>query len=139
MANQEDGGGGAYTPPASIPPTKGFKVDPEALLRVAELVKKLHEDVAGDTNAPGNLQTYTVDGKGDALSDTNKGLGKFAASADQNIFAKSYGDVYKGILKTYNDMKIQLTNLENACRTTAQQYQHHDDAATSNVTQSGEY
>jgi len=136
MANQDDGG--SSTPPAtSIPPTKGFKVDPDALLDVATLVHRLLADVSGDTNAPGNLQHYTEHGKGDVLKDTNKGLGKFAKSADDNIFATSYENVYSGVQKTYAAMKTQLTNLESACRTTAQQYQHHDDNTKSNVTQSG--
>jgi len=134
MANEDDSGGGAGL---SIPhTTKGFKVDSDALKSVAKLVEDLYDDLTGNTGYPGNLKRYTEEGKGDVLGDTNSGLGKVYGSAD-NIFKTSYADVYDGVQKTYASMQQQLKTLATTCRTTAEKYEHHDDQATTDVTQSG--
>lgn len=120
----------------SIPKTKGFKVDSDSLVDVADAVKRLLEDVATN-NYPGNLQHFTEHGKGTMLTDQKTGLGVLYGTKT-NPFAETYDDVYNGVLTTFNSMKQQLTNLESTCRTTAQQYQHHEDDVKKNVTQSGE-
>jgi len=134
MARIDEGGSSG---PSSVPHTQGFKVDPDTLTSVADMVKNLLADVSGDTNMTGNLQHYTEKGKGEALSNTQDGLGKLYGTED-NAFSNAYTAVYQGVQKTYAAMKQQLTSLESACRTTAQQYQQHDDDAKTNVTQSGE-
>jgi hypothetical protein len=131
--NDSDGGSG----PLSIPHTKGFKVDPDALLDVAKQVDSLIDDVTGDTGYSGNLKRFIDEAKSDALGNSSKGgLGELYGD-DNNIFRTSYDDVRTGVQKTYQAMQEQLKQLSSACRSTAQQYQHHDDQAKSDVSQPG--
>lgn len=133
MGHNDDGGGGTM----SFPHTKGFKVDPDALLSVAKQVENLLDDVTGDTGYAGNLQRFIDEAKSDPLGASNKGgLGKLYGD-DNNIFRTSYDDVRTGVQKTYESMKTQLQNLATACRTTAEKYQHHDDQAKTDVSGSG--
>jgi uncharacterized protein YukE len=101
---------------------KGFRVEPDKLLAVADDVHRLLEDLNGDSGyVPGNLPRYQQKASDAVLT---QALQSFWSGED--IFATAYGYEHNGIVSTMNAMVQQLTNLETACRTTAQQYKSQD-------------
>jgi uncharacterized protein YukE len=112
--------------------TAGFKVDSDQLLAVAERVRRLREDLSGESGyGPGNVASYTKNADAGALTSA---LASFWVG--QDVFSNAYGYEHQGIVETMTAMVEQLTNLENACRATAQQYQHRDSQASQDVNQS---
>lgn len=112
--------------------TAGFRVEPDQLLAVAEKVRRLREDLSGESGyGPGNVSSYSKNADAAALTSA---LASFWDG--QDVFSNAYGYEHQGIVQTMTAMVEQLTNLENACRATAQQYQHRDGQARQDVTQS---
>jgi hypothetical protein len=105
-----------------VAPSKGFRVDPDALLEVARQVHELLQDVSGGSGyIPGNLPRYSEKAGPQVLTEA---LNSFWSGED--VFATAYGEEHKGIVTTLNQMVSQLTALETACRTTAAQYKSQD-------------
>jgi uncharacterized protein YukE len=103
-------------------PSKGFRVDPDALLDVARQVHDLLEDVSGGSGyVAGNLPRYRDKAGPQVLTEA---LSSFWSGED--VFATAYGEEHDGIVSTMNAMVGQLTALESACRNTAAQYRSHD-------------
>ena len=112
-------------------PTKGFRVDPDKLSAVADKVKALLQDLSGETGyIAGNLPEYQ---KADAQA-LRDALKDFWSGDD--VFASAYDDEHKGVVTTYQQMQKQLTNLERACRTTAEKYGAQDHKSKQDVTHS---
>jgi uncharacterized protein YukE len=112
--------------------TSGFQVEPDQLLAVAEKIRRLREDLSGESGyVPGSLMSYNTNADPSAL---RSALASFWVGDD--VFSNAYSYEHQGIVQTISSMVDQLTNLENACRATAQQYQDRDSAAQQNVTQS---
>ncbi|MGI8762161.1 MAG: WXG100 family type VII secretion target [Jatrophihabitantaceae bacterium] len=114
-------------------PTKGFRVDPGKLLAVADQVHRLLEDMSGGSGyVAGNLPRYREQAAPEKLT---AALASFWSGED--VFATAYGYEHGGVVITMQRMVEQLTNLESACRTTAEQYQSRDTQSSQQVTQSG--
>ena len=112
-------------------PTKGFRVDPDALADVADRVKRLHDAVSLDHGRSGNLTDFQDSAKADSLTTALKSFW-----TGDDVFANAYGEEHKGVTTTFQQMQTQLGNLERICRTTAQQYHGHDQQAKHDVTTS---
>lgn len=112
--------------------TSGFQVDPDQLIAVAERARRLREDLSGESGyVPGSLMSYSQNADPSAMKSA---LASFWVG--QDVFSSAYGFEHQGIVQTISAMVEQLSNLETACRSTAQQYQQHDSAAQQNVTDS---
>lgn len=112
--------------------TSGFQVDPDQLLAVAEKVRRLREDLSGESGyGPGNLMSYSKNADASALKSA---LASFWVGDD--VFSTAYTYEHEGIVQTMSAMVEQLSNLENACRSTAQQYQQQDSTTKQDVTHS---
>jgi hypothetical protein len=112
--------------------TQGFRVEPTKLLAVADQVHRLLEDLSGGSGyIAGNLPRYRQNANQSVLT---------AALADfwdgEDVFATAYGAEHDGIVQTMNAMVTQLTALERACRTTAEQYGGQDTQSRREVNQS---
>lgn len=109
-------------------PTKGFRVDPDKLLTAADRVKKLHDAVSLDLGRSGNLADFQDSAKAESLTSA---LQSFWTGDD--VFASAYGEEHQGVVTTFQQMQQQLQALEQTCRGTAEQYQHHDHASRQDV------
>jgi len=112
-------------------PTKGFRVDPDKLSVVADRVKRLHASVSLDLGRTGNVVDFQDSAKSETLTSA---LQSFWTGDD--VFANAYGEEHKGVVTTFQQMQQQLQALEQTCRGTAKQYQHHDDASRQDVVHS---
>jgi uncharacterized protein YukE len=112
-------------------PTKGFRVDPDKLSAVADRVKRLHDSVSLDLGHSGNLVDFQDAAKADSLVSA---LQSFWTGDD--VFASAYGEEHQGVVTTFQQLQSQLQILEQTCRGTAEQYQHHDQASRQDVIQS---
>lgn len=102
--------------------SKGFRVDPDKLADVADDVHRLMEDLSGGSGyIAGNKPRYEQNAGKQVLTDALKSFW-----VGEDVFATAYGYEHDGIVKTMDSMVQQLTNLENACRTTAEQYKGQD-------------
>jgi uncharacterized protein YukE len=113
--------------------TKGFRVEPDQLLQVADQVHRLLEDLSGGSGyVAGNMPRYQQQADKGQLTSA---LQSFWNGED--VFATAYGYEHDGVVQTMNAMVTQLTNLENACRATAQKYGGEDKATKQTVQNSG--
>lgn len=110
-------------------PSSGFRVDTDKLTDVADLVKRLLDDLSGSTGfIGGNLPDFQkADGH-----ELREGLAVIWPNWDDG-FATGYGYEHEGMMKTYQSMVQQLTVLEAACRSTAKAYAHREHASTAAV------
>lgn len=115
--------------------TKGFRVDPNKLLDVAQQVDNLHSLVA-EGNTAGNLPNFQQDGGPEPLL---KALSVFWAGGGEDPLAKAYQTEHQAIVETYQAMATQLQNLAQSCRSTAQTYQNQDQASKQQVNASGSH
>lgn len=109
--------------------TKGFKVDPDALLRVAQQADDLHSLVA-EGNTAGNLPNFQNDGGAEPLL---KALSVMWGGGGQDPLAKAYQTEHQGIVQTYSAIANQLQALAQTCRSTAQAYQNQDQQSSHQV------
>lgn len=109
--------------------TKGFKVDPDALLKVAQQVDDLHSLVA-EGNTAGNLPNFQNDGGAEPLL---KALSVMWGGGGEDPLAKAYQTEHQGIVETYNSIAGQLQTLAETCRNTAQAYQNQDQNSSQQV------
>lgn len=111
----------------------GFRVDPQQLLQVADEVHELLRLVNGDAGyVAGSLPRYQERADASVLT---QALSSFWSGED--VFATAYGSEHRGVVTTMSSMVTQLGALEQACRSTAQQYQGQDERSTDTVKQSG--
>jgi hypothetical protein len=117
-------------------PSSRFRVDPDKLTDVADMVKRLLDDVSGSTGyVGGNLPDFQkADGH-----ELGQGLAVIWPNWDDG-FATGYGYEHQGMIKTYQSMVQQLTALEAACRSTAKAYanREHDSRAAVSAVGNGE-
>jgi uncharacterized protein YukE len=109
----------------------GFRVDPDALLKVADQVHRLWEDLSGAASTAGSMPTYRDQANADVL---RAALKPFWDGDD--VFADAYKREHDGIVSTMSSMVRQLAELEKACRTTAAKYQGEDTSSKTTVTHS---
>ncbi|HET6877267.1 MAG TPA: hypothetical protein VFH38_07045 [Jatrophihabitans sp.] len=113
--------------------TSGFRVDPQKLLEVADEVHELLRLVNGDAGyVAGSLRRYQERADASVLT---QALSSFWNGED--VFATAYSNEHGGVVTTMSSMVAQLSALESACRSTAQQYQGQDERSTRAVRQSG--
>lgn len=113
--------------------TKGFRVDPDKLLDVADQVHELMRSMSGDAGyVSGNLPHYQEKAGAQILTEA---LSSFWSGDD--VFANAYDEEHKGVCTTMQNMVTQLQNLETACRSTANQYKSQDGNSKQSVTKSG--
>lgn len=111
----------------------GFRVDPQQLLEVADEVHELLRLVSGDAGyVAGSLPRYRERADASVLSGA---LSSFWSGED--VFATAYASEHRGVVTTMSSMVTQLSALEQACRSTARQYQGQDERSTGTVKQSG--
>ncbi|MCW2648919.1 MAG: hypothetical protein QOF87_458 [Pseudonocardiales bacterium] len=112
-------------------PSRGFRVNTDKLTDVADMVKRLLDDVSGARGfIGGNLPDFRqADGH-----ELREGLAVIWPEWDDG-FATGYGYEHQGMLKTYESMVAQLTALEASCRSTAKAYanREHDSTAAVNA------
>jgi len=112
--------------------TQGFKVDPDALLAVAQQIDDLHSTIA-EGNTAGNLPNFQKNGGAEPLK---KALGVFWAGGGDDPLAAAYDTEHNAIVTTYNTIATQLQTLASTCRTTAQNYRDQDHQSSQQVKQS---
>src|SRR5689334_13334725 len=100
----------------------GFKVDPDALDSVADMIQNLLDDLSGaHGRVAGSVPEFAK------CADIGTALATFWGTRD-NVFADAYGYEHKGITDTYTAIQTQLTNLQNAARSTAASYRAQEQA-----------
>jgi hypothetical protein len=109
----------------------GFRVDTGALLKVADQVHRLLEDLSGAAGTAGSMPTYRDQANADVL---RAALSTFWDGDD--VFANAYSKEHDGIVATMSAMIGQLTELEKACRSTAAKYQSEETNSKTTVTRS---
>ena len=113
--------------------TKEFRVDPDELKLVAEAISDLLERVKGDTGEYGSSQDFSQHANS---ADLIAGLGNLDGGAGgSGAFGGAYAEVFDATNLTYQHMVTNLTNLENACRSTAEQYKDQEDQTEQDVNQ----
>lgn len=114
--------------------TKGFRVDPEELTKLAQDIHELFRDVSGDSGAvSGNLPQFQEKASEAAL---RQGLAGFWKGG-QDVFSDAYGHEHDGICRTYSNIMANLQQLEQACRATAESYRKADGNSRSAVNGAG--
>lgn len=110
--------------------SQGFSVDTTELLEVADSVHQLHQDLAGVGSVAGSLPQYETKAAASVLRDA---LASFWDG--QDVFATAYDREHNGIVLTMKAMLSQLQALEQACRSTAAQYNSHETESKQTVKQ----
>lgn len=113
--------------------TQDFKVDPDALMTVAQQIDDLHSTIA-EGNTAGNLPNFQKNGGAEPLK---KALGVFWGGGGDDPLASAYDTEHSAIITTYNTIATQLQTLATTCRTTAQNYGEQDHKSSQQVKQSG--
>lgn len=116
---------------------KQFRVDPDELKAVADLIQDLLERVQGDTGEHGTQRDFTQHA---GTADIMAGLANLDGGAGgTGAFTEAYGNIHTATVTTYAKMIENLTTLEQSCRFTAQQYQSQDEQTEQTVNQTNPY
>lgn len=109
--------------------TQGFRVKPGELLAVAEKVRLLLEDISGGSGGTGHQSDFTTNANTSHLQGALATL--FPSIGAGDPYVEAYGLEYDGLSSKYQAIVDYLTELEQACRTTAIQYgASEDDSST---------
>lgn len=113
--------------------TKEFRVDPDELKLVAEAISDLLERVKGDTGEYGSSQDFQQNA---SSADLISGMGNLDGGAGgSGAFGGAYAEIFTATNTTYQQMVTNLTNLEAACRSTAEQYKDQEDQTEQDINQ----
>lgn len=102
---------------------KGFRVDTDKLQDVATKVKALLDDVSGNTGYIAGNKPDFDQAEPTQLQNAIKGLWN---NSNNDPFTTGYRYEHDGIVKTYESMVTQLTNLHIACQSTVDKYKEKD-------------
>lgn len=117
--------------------SKEFRVEPDELKAVADLIQDLLERVQGDTGEFGSQKDFSQHA---GTADITAGLANLDGGAGgTGAFTEAYGRIHEATSTTYQKMVQNLTTLEQSCRSTAEQYQTQDEQSEQTVNQTNPY
>lgn len=108
-----------------------FQVHPDDLRQVANRIMKLHEMIDGKhQNVAGNQQHFNDHAGPDQIHEAMK---TFLTDESSDAYRDAYKTEFQAISDTYGILVSQLKTLEQACRTTATNYEKHDQDTKSQI------
>ena len=114
--------------------TQGFRIKPDELLAVAQRVQALLDDVSGaNGGVAGNFRTFQSEAQTTNVQNALNSL--FPHMPPGAAYVEAYGLEYDGMSTKYQAIVGHLTELEAACRTTAEQYGASDERTRSDISQ----